>query len=241
MIPLLIVLSGPLHGIHQEMVANAQRQGTVVVVAKGPDSPAEVARRLSGVTVVTQPPETATLYEPTIRERIVSAMLDPEHAFLAFAIGMLLIFAEFCFPGTVLPGAFGGVIVMTALYGLAASNLRPSGILLLTAATCLFAASAFLRPHAWFGFAAAVAMCAGAILLVDSTPQFRIRPGTAIAVTIPFALVTLFLTGIAQRARANKLPEQNTQVVFSSPKDILSTISGESGEEVSNAAPARRT
>jgi membrane-bound ClpP family serine protease len=244
MIPLLMVLTidGPLHEIHREMVANAFRQGAsqVFVVARGPDAPTEVATRLTGATVVEQAPANVSPYNPTIRERIVCAVLKPERAFLALVIGMLFIYAEFCFPGTVLPGACGGVLAMVALYGLSASRLRTPGVLLLLIATCLFIASAFLKPHVAIGIGAAVAMCAGAILLVDAPTEFRIRPVTAAGITLPFALVTLLLTGIAQRARTNKFPEQNRLVVFSSPKDILSTISGESGEQVRNAA-ARRT
>jgi len=121
MIPLLMILTidGPLHRIHGEMVSNAIHQGAsrVVVVAQGPDAPAAVAMRLPGIEVTAKAPLEGVYYRLTIRERIVSAMLLPERAFVALAAGMLLIFAEFCFPGTVLPGALGGVIAMTALYG----------------------------------------------------------------------------------------------------------------------------
>ena len=245
MIPLMMILTidGPLHRIHGEMVSNAIHQGAsrVVVVAQGPDAPSVVAMRLPGVEVTAKAPLEGIYYRLTIRERIVSALLLPERAFVALAIGMLFIFAEFCFPGTVLPGALGGVIVMTALYGMAASNLRMSGILLLWAAVGLFAASAFRPWHALLGFCAALAMCIGAILLVDAPPAFRIRPLIAIGITIPFTLVTLFLTGMALRARANKLPEQNTAVVFSYADDIFSTMSAESSEHDKNADAARRT
>lgn len=245
MIPLLMVLTidGPLHEIHREMVANAIRRGAsqVFIVAKGPDSPSEIANRLGNVTVVDRAPEAAVAYVPSIRERIVTTLLHPERAFFALALGLLLVFVEFCLPGSVLPGACGGVISMVALYGLSASHLRFSGAFLLGAAVCLFVASAFFKPHSVIGLAATIAMGTGAILLVDAPPEFRIRPLAAVGITLPFALITLFLTGIAQRARTNKLPEQNIPVVFSSPDDILSTISGESGEQVSNATAARRT
>ena len=46
----------------------------------------------------------------------------------------------------------------------------------------------------------------GSIFLIDSPlPELRIRPTTAIAVALPFALITLFLVTIAARARRNKV------------------------------------
>ena len=49
-------------------------------------------------------------------------------------------------------------------------------------------------------------MILGAVLLIDSPyPEFRIHPTIAIAVTLPFALITAFLVTIAVKARANKV------------------------------------
>jgi membrane-bound serine protease (ClpP class) len=47
-------------------------------------------------------------------------------------------------------------------------------------------------------------MLLGAVLLVDGPPELRIQWSTAIAVTAPFALITVFLLRLAIKARSNK-------------------------------------
>ncbi len=49
-------------------------------------------------------------------------------------------------------------------------------------------------------------MFLGALLLVNSPlPELRILPSTALAVTLPFAIITTFLVAIILQARANKV------------------------------------
>jgi membrane-bound serine protease (ClpP class) len=49
-------------------------------------------------------------------------------------------------------------------------------------------------------------MVIGALLLVDAPiPEMRIRLLTALAVSLPIAAITVFLMGIAYRARRNKV------------------------------------
>jgi membrane-bound serine protease (ClpP class) len=47
-------------------------------------------------------------------------------------------------------------------------------------------------------------MVLGAVLLINGPPELRIRLSTALAVGLPFALITMFLTALAIRARASK-------------------------------------
>lgn len=48
-------------------------------------------------------------------------------------------------------------------------------------------------------------MILGAVLLVQGPPELRIHLSTAIAVAVPFALITVFLVSLVIRARANKV------------------------------------
>ena len=51
-----------------------------------------------------------------------------------------------------------------------------------------------------------MAMVLGAVMLVDSpVPELRIHWSTALAVTLPFSAITVFLLTIAVRARRNKV------------------------------------
>jgi membrane-bound serine protease (ClpP class) len=48
-------------------------------------------------------------------------------------------------------------------------------------------------------------MVLGALLLINGPPEVRIRLSTAVAVSVPFALITMFLVSLVIRARANKV------------------------------------
>ena len=47
-------------------------------------------------------------------------------------------------------------------------------------------------------------MLLGALLLINGPPEVRIHLSTALAVTVPFALITMFLVTLVIRARQNK-------------------------------------
>ena len=46
----------------------------------------------------------------------------------------------------------------------------------------------------------------GALLLINGPPEMRIHLSTALAVAVPFALITMFLVSIVIRARRNSRP-----------------------------------
>jgi membrane-bound serine protease (ClpP class) len=79
------------------------------------------------------------------------------------------------------------------------------GVALLLLAVSFFVAEAKLASHGVLGIGGTVAMIFGAILLVDAPPDFRIHLSTAIAVTLPFALITIFLVSLVLKARSNKV------------------------------------
>ena len=247
-------VDGPLHEIHGEMLANAMKQAAEVVVeVRGPQPASEVAQRLAHVVTassvrvsfVDQTPTPGIRYAATIRERIVSAVLDPNVAFVVLMLGLLCIDAEFCLPGLVLPGALGGVLTILAMYGLAASKIRGTGVALMLIAAVLFVLGAFIPARGLLGLLATAALIAGAMRLIDAAPAFRIGTATAIGGSILFALITIFLTGTALRARRNKTIEQIHPVVFVASRDIFSIISGDSGLEGGHTSaqrdPAERT
>ena len=47
-------------------------------------------------------------------------------------------------------------------------------------------------------------MILGALLLVEGPPEFRIKPGTAIGIALPFAVISVFLTTLVIRAHGSR-------------------------------------
>ena len=79
------------------------------------------------------------------------------------------------------------------------------GVALLVLSVALFVLEAKFASHGILGIGGAVAMVLGALMLVEGPPEIRIHLGTALAVTLPFAAITIFLVTLVIRARANKV------------------------------------
>ena len=143
--------------------------------------------------------------EPTIRERVLDRLMDPNLAVVILVLGGLLIYIEFNAPGTVIPGALGTVLVLISLFAL---NLLPldyaSGLLLIIAFALMLLEVKF-SSHGVLAFAGIVCLVFSALTLVDGPiPEMRVHLGTALATGIGFGLITVFLVRIALIARRNK-------------------------------------
>lgn len=145
-------------------------------------------------------------YEPTLRQRIVTAIADPNLALVLLVLGALGLYVEFSNPGLIVPGVAGAISVLMGLAALSVLPINWGAAALLVLALVLFVLEAKFATHGLLTAGGAVSMVLGALLLVDSPlPEMRIRLSTALAVTVPFALVTSFLVTLAVRARLSKV------------------------------------
>jgi membrane-bound serine protease (ClpP class) len=144
-------------------------------------------------------------YEKTLRQRIISAIADPNIAFILLILGALGLYVEFNSPGLIFPGVAGGILVLLALSALSVLPINWAGAALLILALALFVLEAKFTSHGILGTGGAAAMVLGALLLVDGPPAVRIRLSTAIAVALPFSLITMFLVSLVIKARRNKI------------------------------------
>jgi membrane-bound serine protease (ClpP class) len=146
------------------------------------------------------------LYQPNLRQQILSAISDPNMALILLVVGALLIYVEFGNPGMVLPGVFGAVLVLLGLSALSVLPINWLGAGLLILAMTMFVLEAKFATHGILTAGGAACMVLGAVLLVDSPlPELRIHLSTAISVALPFAVITAFLLSLAVRARAGKV------------------------------------
>src|SRR5437763_876796 len=156
-------------------------------------------------TLRTNPAHVAS-YPMTLKEHILGFLMDPNIAFLILIIGALAIYAEFNTPGAIVPGVVGLIFVVLALFALNLLPIRFAAVALLLVSFILFGLEAKFNAHGALGIGGTVMMILGALLLVDGPiPEMRIHLLTALAVSIPFGAITIFLVSIAVRARRNKV------------------------------------
>ena len=145
-------------------------------------------------------------YQLTLRQRIISEIADPNIALVLLVIGALCIYLEFNSPGLIVPGVAGAILVLLGLSAISVLPLNWLGAALLLSAFGMFVLEAKFATHGILGTGGAVAMVLGAVMLVDSPlPEMRVHLGTAIALALPFSLITVFLLSMAVRARRGKV------------------------------------
>jgi membrane-bound serine protease (ClpP class) len=142
----------------------------------------------------------------TLKERILSKLMDPNLAFLLFILGAFAIFAEFNHPGAVLPGVVGTISILLALFALNLLPTRYAALALLLAAFALFALEAKYATHGILGIGGVICMALGALFLVDGPiPEMRVHLWTALGASIPVGIIAVFLTTLVLRARRNRV------------------------------------
>jgi membrane-bound serine protease (ClpP class) len=146
------------------------------------------------------------MYEMTLKLKILNFIIDPNIAFIFMALGMMALYAEFNHPGAVLPGTVGVVCILLSVFALNLLPVRFAAVILILASFALFALEAKFASHGVLGLGGVVTLVLGGLLLVDGPiPEMRVHTGTALAVSIPLGLITIFLMKIALKARANKV------------------------------------
>ena len=175
----------------------------------------ELFRQISSKPVKRFNGETVTLnlvgqktvvLEPTVKQQILSFLMEPDIAFILLAIGALALYTEFNHPGAVWPGTVGIVFILLAIFALHLLPIRFAAVVLILASFVLFALEAKFATHGVMAVGGIATLVLGGLLLVDSPiPEMRVKLVTALAVSIPLGIITVFLMTIALKARRNKV------------------------------------
>ena len=81
-------------------------------------------------------------FHMTLKQRILNYIMDPNVAFILFAIGALALYAEFNHPGAVIPGTVGVVFILLAAFALNLLPVRFAAVVLIVGSFALFALEA---------------------------------------------------------------------------------------------------
>ncbi|MFQ5816581.1 MAG: nodulation protein NfeD [Terriglobia bacterium] len=164
----------------------------------------------------------------TQRERFLTRILDPNIAFLLFVFGILGLYIEFNNPGLILPGVAGGISLVLALFAFHLLPVNYAGVLLIVLAMALFLLEAMYVSHGILATGGVVAMVLGALMLVESPPipQLQVRWELALAVAIPFAVITVLLLRLVLKSRRWR--------VATGQEELVGAV-GEVRQEISDA------
>jgi membrane-bound serine protease (ClpP class) len=145
-------------------------------------------------------------YRMTLKQRILTYIMDPNVAFIILAIGALALYMEFNHPGAVIPGTVGVVFLLLAAFSLNLLPIRFAALILILVSFVLFALEAKFATHGVLTIGGIALLVIGGLLLVDGPiPEMRVHLVTTLAVSVPLGIITAFLMSIAVRARRNKV------------------------------------
>ena len=135
------------------------------------------------------------------RQKILSALSDPNIAYILLLIGLAGLYFEFSNPGSILPGVIGGIALIMAFFAMQTLPVNYAGIALILFAIILFIAEIKVISHGILAVGGIVSLVIGSLMLFR-TPDASIR--ISWSVLIPAVAVTslFFLTVIAIAVKA---------------------------------------
>jgi membrane-bound serine protease (ClpP class) len=146
------------------------------------------------------------VFNMTLKQSILDYLVDPNIAFVLLVIGALCLYFDFNHPGVVVPGVVGVIFILLTAFAFDVLPVRFAALILILLSFVLFALEAKFATHGSLGLGGIATLTLGGLLLVDAPiREMQVHLLTALAVSIPFGIITMFLMSIALKARTNKV------------------------------------
>ena len=117
-------------------------------------------------------------YEPTIRQRLLSFLADPNVVALLMLLGTLGIGIEFYHPGMIFPGAVGALCLLLAFLAMRVIPVNVGAVLLLLAGVALLVVEGYVTTHGVAGAGGAICIVIGTAFFIDrGSPDYQFAPG----------------------------------------------------------------
>lgn len=140
-------------------------------------------------------------YAPNLRQRVLLPLINPTIAILVLVLGLAGIYIEFTNPGLIVPGVVGMIFLIVGLMALSLLPINIAGVVLIVVALAFFVIEAMTPVNGILATGGVVAMVLGIVILVDTdVPELRIGWIPAVLITLPFALLSVFLLQLAIRS-----------------------------------------
>ena len=162
--------------------------------------------------------------EMSARERFLARIVQPDVFFILLIAGALGLYIEFTHPGMIAPGVIGAIALVLALFAMHILPVNFAGLLLIVVALGLFILEAKYTSHGVLAAGGIIAMLLGAFMLIRSPiTGAGVSFGVALGVTLPCALVTIFLMRLVLRSRSWK-QSTGTQQLLGEEAEVTDPI-----------------
>lgn len=159
-------------------------------------SPYEITTKDASITTI----------HPTLREKFLALISDPNIAYLLMLLGIFGIFFELQNPGAIFPGAIGGIAILMAFFALQLLPVNYAGLALIILGIIMFLLEIKITSGGLLTVGGAVSMFIGSIMFIDSSlPFMRVSLSVIIPAVVFSALFFLFVVGIGLKAQRKKV------------------------------------
>ena len=137
--------------------------------------------------------------------RFLSTLIDPNIVSLLFLAGLAGLGFELFHPGVVIPGAFGAICMVTALFGFSVLPLSWAGLALVLLGVALLVVDLHVPSHGALTLSGLVAMAIGLITLFHNAPA-PYHTSEPLVVTITVLLGGLWAFAISKAIAVRRQP-----------------------------------
>jgi len=169
---------------------------------------------------------------PNPFERLLHIVVDPQIAVMLFSLGTLALFFELQNPSLILPGVFGVIAIVLALFAFGTLDASAAGVALLVFAVVLFIADIKVASHGFLTAGGIFALLFGLIILFPPLPTF---PGVRttvdpVLIAVLVGVTTVFFVAVTRMAlQAHALFGQAVPIVQPGATGVAKSDIGETG------------
>jgi membrane-bound serine protease (ClpP class) len=162
-----------------------------------------------------------------LRHRVLSALADPNVAYILMMIGVYGIYFELASPGAVLPGVVGGISLLLGFYALQTLSANYAGFLLVLLSVLLFFLELKIQSHGALAIGGIVAMILGSLMLFHESADPFLRVSWAVLLAMVGLSAVFFAAVISLAVRSQ----------YRKPTTGSEGMIGEIGEAVTDIDP----
>jgi membrane-bound serine protease (ClpP class) len=183
------------------------------------------------------------------RQKILSALSDPNIAYILLLVGLAGLYFEFSTPGAMLPGVIGGISLILAFFGMQTLPVNYAGVALILFSIILFVAEIKVISHGMLTVGGIISLVIGSLMLFE-TPDAAFRVSWSVMIPAVTIVSLFFVTVIAiavkaqlrktQGGKEGMVGEEGMAVADISPEGTV-LIHGEFWSAVSDVAIPKGT
>src|SRR4029079_9697578 len=142
---------------------------------------------------------------PGFLTKLLNTLIDPNLISLLFLAGIAGIGFEIFHPGVVLPGALGGIALLTALFGFSVLPISWSGLALILLGVALLVIDAHVVSHGALTVSGLISLAVGMLMLFHNAPA-PYHTSLPLVLSFTIALGTFWAFALTKAVQVRRRP-----------------------------------